>query len=67
MSVLVSCSKIVATHDLLNSQPILTFEPHKGNINAAIWSHNSNLFRFFNLLEFRDIYAYTFIRNTYFK
>jgi len=41
MAVLASCSKIVLTHDLDNEEPYISFIPNKGNINAAIWNHNS--------------------------
>ena len=42
MSVLVSCSKIVVTHELENEQPVLSFIPNLGNIiNVVKWNHNS--------------------------
>ena len=39
---LASCSKIVATYDINNPEPLNTFNPHKPGASQVIWNHNSN-------------------------
>lgn len=40
MNHLVSCGKSILVHDS-QQEPLITIQPHKSNINCAIWNHNS--------------------------
>lgn len=50
MANLVSCGKVITTHSLAQSDPLVNFNPHKSNINCAIWNHNS--IAIFNIVLF---------------